>query len=105
MIAGICIKLVPKKNLYGFLGKPEGYYWSHWHEKIVFLRQFIDVLNPFIGCHQNWSKIQYLSCNKNSVQITFREQFKCKQKMIIGPICYSKHILFFSHPTHKILFE
>ena len=29
---------------------------SHWQEKIVFSRQFVDVLNPFIGCQQNWSK-------------------------------------------------
>ena len=28
----------------------------HWHEKIVFSRQYVDVLNPFIGCQQNWSK-------------------------------------------------
>ena len=26
---------------------------SHWNEKIVFSRQFVDVLNPFIGCQQN----------------------------------------------------
>ena len=32
-----------------------------WHEKIVFSRQFVDVLNPFIGCQQIEAKLQYLS--------------------------------------------
>ena len=31
------------------------------HEKIVFSRQFADMLNPFIGCQQIKAKIQYLS--------------------------------------------
>ena len=25
---------------------------SHWREKMVFSRQFVDVLNPFIGCQR-----------------------------------------------------
>ena len=28
----------------------------YWHEKIVFSRQFVDVLNHFIGCQQNLGK-------------------------------------------------
>ena len=27
---------------------------SHWSEKIIFSRQFVDVLNPFISWQQNW---------------------------------------------------
>ena len=37
------------------LKQPESLFSSHWHEKVVFSRQFVDVFNPFIGCQQNWS--------------------------------------------------
>ena len=40
------------RNLLQFWGQ----FSSQGHENIVISRQFVDVLKPFIGCHQNWSK-------------------------------------------------
>jgi hypothetical protein len=43
---------------------------------MVFSRQFVDVLNPFIGCQQNWwideYHVVYVNNLKSSVQITLK---------------------------------
>ena len=65
---------------------------SHWHEKIVFLRQFVDMLNPFIGCQQNLSKNTIFI-----MEITWKVLYKSLsnsnskvKKIINGHICYAK---------------
>ena len=71
---------------------PRYMFSSHWHEKIVLSRQFVDVLNPFIGCQQNWSKnsifimkitwkLMYNSLSNSNFNV---------KKILIDHICYSK---------------
>ena len=47
---------------------------SHWHEKIVFSRQFIDVLNPFIGFQKLKKKYNIYHVNnlKSNLHITMK---------------------------------
>ena len=43
------------KNVCEYL-KINCFFSNHWHEKIVFSHKYVDLLNPFIGCQQNWRK-------------------------------------------------
>ena len=65
---------------------------SHWHEKIVFLRQFVEILNSFIGCQQNWSKntIFIMEITLKVLYNSLSNSNSKVKKIIIGQICYAK---------------
>ena len=58
-------------NKWTLLSKTSLYNWKDvWLENIVFLRQFVDVKNPFIGYQQNWSK--HVNNLKSTIQFTLK---------------------------------